>query len=161
MAQFIVSALFAAWFGRVAHHAGREVVPWAAGGAALFFTLNVALLELAFEIGNRSGIQGTSGLFLFLSAWLVSIVAVIAVGVRILPDAGRDRLAFEVTAQKARAEAGGDESPADTLACKRCGRRLTKRDALVLGAIRIDDATCICPDCKDKPSTPDGSQSDQ
>jgi hypothetical protein len=161
MAQLIVSTLFAAWFGRVAHHAGREVVPWAAGGAALFFTLNVALLELAFEIGTRSGILGeTSGLWLFLSAWLVSVVAAIAVGVRILPDAGGDRLAFEVAAQKARAEAGGEESPG-ALACKRCGRRLTKRDALVLGAIRIDDATCICPDCKDEPSAPGGGQSDQ
>jgi hypothetical protein len=161
MGQLIVTVLFAAWFGRAAHHAGKDVVPWAAGGAALFLVLNVALLEVAFEIGTANGIRGTGGLLLFLSAWLVSVVAAIAVGVRVLPEGSRDRLAFEVAAQEARAAARGDEAPADTLACQRCGRSLTKRDALVLGAIRIDDATCICPGCKDKPSTPGGGQSDQ
>lgn len=150
MAQVIVAALFAAWFGRVAHHAGKEVLSWAASGAALFLALNVGLMEVAAAVTSHADVKLAGGLVLYLSVWGLSIVAGIAIGVRILPEASHDRLAFELAAQEARAENSGDEAPAETLTCKSCGRSLTKRDALIQGAIRIDDTACVCADCKSR-----------
>ena len=147
----IVAAIFAAWFGRVAQHAGRDALPWAAGGAALFLVAHQLLMMLLAAIVDWTGIEGGGILALLVAAWIASVVVTAAIGVRILPDRSHDALQLEIAMQEAKAAKSGEDEAEERLRCERCGRELTRREALMQGAIRIDDATCVCAACKRAP----------
>ena len=146
MAQLLVAALIAAWYGRAAQHAARDVLPWAAAGAAIFLALNHALLLGLFAVAESVGVG--AGVLLGFAAWIGSIVGALVIGDRILPRRSDEQLSIEIALHQARAAKADSEASDEQLRCERCGRSVTKREALVQGAIRIDDSTCICSSCK-------------
>ena len=77
---------------------------------------------------------------------VVALVIALAIGSAILPESNRADLEVQLAAQRAKPES---DEPA-SLRGNRCDRRLTKREALIEGAIRIDDRTCVCAACKQR-----------
>lgn len=146
----VVALLFGVWFGKAASRAGLNPFGWAVGGAALCAAVTMAVLTVGAMLLVRMAGDATPTTR-FLSAaglWVLGLILAIAAGSRILPKPAQEQLQIALAAQRARTQQTSGPSPADSLVCAKCSGVLAKRDAQLRGAIRIDDKTCICPDCK-------------
>ncbi len=148
MTQVIVAVVFAAWFGRAASRADKNVFLWAVGGAGLVIGIGTLVVNggvlIVMEIVGSVGPGATIALLIGL--WVIGLVISLVVGGAILPEPTRADLQVLLAAQKAKSESG--EPSEGSLRCNKCGRVITRREALIQGAIRIDDETCVCADCK-------------
>jgi hypothetical protein len=146
--QVILAVVFAAWFGRAASRADRNVPLWALGGAGLVvgigtLVVNGGVLILMEIFGSVSPGAAFAAL---IGLWVISLVISLVVGSAILPEPARADLQVQLAVQEAMAES--DEPTEGSLSCTKCDRVITSRQALIEGAIRIDDETCVCADCK-------------
>jgi hypothetical protein len=149
LVTLVVALVFGVWFGQAAARAGLGVLELAIGGAVLGAVASIALPVSALLIVRSvaGDISGTATFVIGSAFWVVGIVVAIALGSRFLPEPTQDHLRVMLEAQRAKSERAADPS-AESLRCVKCGSAVAKKDVLRVGAIRVNDTTCVCPSCK-------------